>query len=74
MVSDDRTQRRESGNPPGRAEAEGITVSELVAKAMERKFALTPEQEDQIIEAAEQADRPQAALRLQRGFISWSTK
>ena len=43
-----------------RAEAKGVSVSELVAKAMDldvEMYDLTPEQEDQIIEAAEQADR-----------------
>ena len=45
-----------------RADAEGVTVSELVALAMDldvdpAMYELTPEQEEQIIRAAEDADR-----------------
>jgi len=45
-----------------RAEAEGLTVSELVVKAFDldvdpAMYDLTPEQEEQIIQAAEEADR-----------------
>lgn len=45
-----------------RAEAEGVTVSELVALAMDldvdpAMYELTPEQEEQIVRAAKDADR-----------------